>query len=43
MTEPLPIVLIPGLLASARLYGEQLPQLWRVGPVTIADHTRDER
>jgi pimeloyl-ACP methyl ester carboxylesterase len=34
-------VLVPGLLASARLYGEQLPVLWRLGPVTIADHTRD--
>jgi pimeloyl-ACP methyl ester carboxylesterase len=42
MTEPLPILLIPGLLASARLYAEQLPQLWRFGPVTITDHTRDE-
>jgi pimeloyl-ACP methyl ester carboxylesterase len=41
MTQPLPIVLVPGLLASARLYGEQLPELWRWGPVTIADHTRD--
>jgi hypothetical protein len=30
MTEPLPIVLVPGLLASARLYGEQLPVLWRL-------------
>jgi pimeloyl-ACP methyl ester carboxylesterase len=42
MTQPLPIVLVPGLLASARLYGEQLPELWRWGPVTIADHTRDD-
>jgi hypothetical protein len=42
MTEPLPIVLVPGLVASARLYGEQLPVLWRLGPVTIADHTRDD-
>jgi pimeloyl-ACP methyl ester carboxylesterase len=41
MTEPLPVMLVPGLLASARLYGEQLPVLWRLGPVTIADHTRD--
>ena len=30
MTEPLPIVLVPGLLASARLYGEQLPVLRRL-------------
>jgi pimeloyl-ACP methyl ester carboxylesterase len=42
VTEPLPLVLIPGLFASARLYAPQLPQLWRFGPVTIADHTRDD-
>jgi pimeloyl-ACP methyl ester carboxylesterase len=42
MSEPLPIVLIPGLLCSARLYAPQIPQLWRFGPVTLADHTRDE-
>ena len=42
MSEPLPIVLVPGLLASARLYGQQLPWLWRFGQVTIADHTRDD-
>ncbi|MBV8974850.1 MAG: alpha/beta fold hydrolase [Sinobacteraceae bacterium] len=42
MSEPLPIVLIPGLLASPRMYAPQIPHLWRCGPVTIADHTRDE-
>ena len=42
MPEPLPIVLIPGLLCSPRLYGEQLPELWRFGPIVIADHTRDD-
>ena len=42
MSEPLAIVLIPGLLASARMYAGQIPQLWRVGPVLIADHTRDD-
>jgi pimeloyl-ACP methyl ester carboxylesterase len=42
MTEPTPILLIPGLLASPRLYADQVPQLWRLGPVTIADHTRDD-
>ena len=42
MTEPLPIVLVPALLASARLYREQVPDLWRIGPVLIADHTRDD-
>jgi pimeloyl-ACP methyl ester carboxylesterase len=41
MSEPLPIVLVPGLLCSARLYAEEIPYLWRFGPVTVADHTRD--
>jgi len=35
-------VLIPGLLGSARMYAAQIPQLWRAGPVMIADHTRDD-
>ena len=39
--ESLPIVLVPGLNCSARLYGEQIPALWRFGPVMVADHTRD--
>jgi pimeloyl-ACP methyl ester carboxylesterase len=43
MSEPFPILLIPGLLCSPRLYGPQLSSLWRLGPVTVADHTRDER
>jgi pimeloyl-ACP methyl ester carboxylesterase len=42
MTESLPIVLVPGLLGSPRLYAEQIPELWRCGPVTVADHTRDD-
>jgi pimeloyl-ACP methyl ester carboxylesterase len=42
LNEPLPVVLIPGLLCSARLYAAQIPALWPCGPVTIADHTRDE-
>lgn len=41
MSEPLAIVLIPGLLTSPRLYEQQLAALWRLGPVTIADTTRD--
>jgi pimeloyl-ACP methyl ester carboxylesterase len=40
VSEPQPTVLIPGLLCSARLYAEQIPALWRFGPVTVADHTR---
>jgi pimeloyl-ACP methyl ester carboxylesterase len=42
VSEPLPVVLIPGLLCSARLYAPQIPSLWRTGPVTVADHTRDD-
>jgi pimeloyl-ACP methyl ester carboxylesterase len=42
MTEPFPIVLVPGLLTSPRLYAEQLPTLWQHGPVTIAGNTRDD-
>jgi len=42
VSESLPIVLIPGLLASPRMYAPQVPQLWRTGPVMIADHTRDD-
>ncbi len=42
MTEPIPTVLVPGLLCSPRLYADQIPQLWRLGPVTVADHTRDD-
>ena len=38
----LPIVLIPGLFASARLYAEQIPHLWAFGPVTVADHRRSD-
>jgi pimeloyl-ACP methyl ester carboxylesterase len=39
--DSLPVVLVPGLLCSARLYAEQIPALWRFGPVVVADHTRD--
>jgi len=39
---PLATVLVPGLTCSARLYAEQIPALWRFGPVVIADHTRDD-
>jgi pimeloyl-ACP methyl ester carboxylesterase len=42
VNEPLPLVLIPGLAASSRLYAAQIPHLWREGPVMIADHTREE-
>lgn len=39
---PLPVVLVPGLNCSARLYTDQIPVLWQFGPVTVADHCRDD-
>lgn len=42
MAEPLPSVLVPGLNCSARLYGAQVPALWRFGPVMVARHTEDD-
>ena len=42
MGGPLPIVLVPGLNCSARLFSEQVPALWGCGPVTVADHRRDD-
>src|SRR5579884_3793538 len=40
--DALPVVLVPGLNCSARLYAEQIPALWQFGPVTVADHRRDD-
>lgn len=37
-----PAVLIPGLLGSPRLYAEQIPAMWRYGPVTVASHLYDD-
>jgi pimeloyl-ACP methyl ester carboxylesterase len=34
-----PILLVPGLACTARLYAPQLPALWQLGPVTVANHT----
>jgi pimeloyl-ACP methyl ester carboxylesterase len=42
MPETLPVVLVPGLNCSPRLYAPQIPELWRFGPVSIANHTRDD-
>lgn len=33
-----PIVLIPGLVCTAELFGPQLPALWTRGSVTVASH-----
>lgn len=40
MAQSLPVVLVPGLIGSPRLYAAQLPAMWSLGPVTVADHTR---
>src|SRR5688500_2661660 len=42
VSEPLPVVLVPGLLCSARLFAAQIDALWPFGPVTVADHRRDD-
>ncbi|MCC7346257.1 MAG: alpha/beta fold hydrolase [Variibacter sp.] len=42
MTTPLPVVLVPGLNCSARLYADQIPVLWQFGPVMIAEHREDD-
>jgi pimeloyl-ACP methyl ester carboxylesterase len=41
MASPLPLVLVPGLLCSARLYAPQVAALRSHSQVTIADHRRD--
>jgi pimeloyl-ACP methyl ester carboxylesterase len=38
MSEPIPFLLIPGLACTPRLYAPQIPALWRLGPVMVADH-----
>jgi pimeloyl-ACP methyl ester carboxylesterase len=42
VSEFLPVVLIPGLLASARLYAQQIAALWPSSAVQVANHTRDD-
>jgi hypothetical protein len=43
--KALTIVLVPGLVCTARLYADQntdrVPSLWRFGSVTLADHTHN--
>lgn len=35
----MPILLVPGLNCTSEVYAQQVPALWRFGPVTIANHT----
>jgi pimeloyl-ACP methyl ester carboxylesterase len=41
MPQSLPLLLVPGLLCSARLYAAQVAALWPFGQVAVADHRRD--
>jgi pimeloyl-ACP methyl ester carboxylesterase len=41
MSPILPLVMVPGLLCSARLYAPQIAALWPHGSMTVADHRRD--
>ena len=36
----MPLVLVPGLLCSARLFAPQIAALWPHGPIMVADHRR---
>ena len=40
MPHSLPVVLVPGLACSLRIYDPQIPALWRQGPVFLANHAR---
>ncbi len=42
MAQSLPLVLVPGLTCTARLYGPQIEALWPFGQVTVVDHRRDD-
>jgi pimeloyl-ACP methyl ester carboxylesterase len=42
MTDAMPIVLVPGLVCSPRIWAPLVPALWRLGPVTVANHVRDD-
>src|SRR5947209_20608141 len=42
MDDTMPILLVPGLVSSPRIYAPVIPALWRLGPVTVANHIRDD-
>src|SRR5450759_1546537 len=42
MDNTMPILLVPGLVSSPRIYAPVIPALWRFGPVTVANHIRDD-
>jgi pimeloyl-ACP methyl ester carboxylesterase len=42
MDNTMPILLVPGLVSSPRIFAPVIPELWRYGPVTVANHVRDD-
>src|SRR4249919_1252412 len=42
MDDTMPILLVPGLVSSPRIFAPVMPALWRLGPVTVANHIRDD-
>jgi pimeloyl-ACP methyl ester carboxylesterase len=42
MDNTMPILLVPGLASSPRIFEPVAPALWRFGPVTVANHIRDD-
>ncbi|RZN32163.1 alpha/beta hydrolase [Bradyrhizobium sp. Leo121] len=42
MDNTMPILLVPGLVSSPRIFVPVVPALWRLGPVTVANHIRDD-
>jgi len=42
MGNTMPILLVPGLVSSPRIFAPIVPDLWQFGPVTVANHIRDD-
>jgi len=42
MDNAMPILLIPGLASSPRIFAPVIADLWPFGPVTVANHVRDD-
>src|ERR1700732_493525 len=42
MDNTMPILLVPGVVCSPRIFSPVVPALWRFGPVTVANHVRDD-
>jgi pimeloyl-ACP methyl ester carboxylesterase len=42
VTNAMPILLVPGLVSSSRIFAPVEAALWRAGPVAVANHIRDD-